>query len=191
VGYYKTNLPIQLWLAKGSCFCRGEWELHQISDRGTEMFVSRVHSQCALQQSCFVYIVHTSQTSGLFACMKVSRSLICVHVCVCMWLRTGLVFQARFLSLFLSESQVWRLKFWTVLGELCSCSGMGWFVHYSGSKEDTQISATMHWTSMFWKDVGTRQHCYGREMMLVLRNASPTMICSNKLVRCVKTSMLQ
>jgi hypothetical protein len=108
-----------------------------------------------------------------------------------MWLRTGLVFQARFLSLFLSKSQVWRLKFWTVLGELCSCSGMGWFVHYSGSKEDTQISATMHWTSMFWKDVGTRRHCYGREMMSAVRNASPMMICLNKLVRCVKTSMLQ
>jgi hypothetical protein len=143
-----------------------------------------------LQQSCFVYIVHhTSQTSGLFACMRVSRSLICVHVCVCMWLQTGLVFQAHFLSLFLSESQVWRSKCWTVLGELCSYSGMGWFVHYSGSKEDTQISATMHWTSTFWKE--PRRHCCGREMMSALRNASPMMICSNKLVRCVKTSMLQ
>ncbi len=53
---------------------------------------------------------------------------------------------------------------------------------YSSLKEDPQTSATMHWISMTWKDMAIVQHYCGREMMLAVKNASPTVICSSRLV---------
>jgi hypothetical protein len=54
---------------------------------------------------------------------------------------------------------------------------------YNGLKEDTQTSATMHGINMSWKDAATIQHYRGREMMSVVRNATPTVIWSSRLVR--------